>query len=104
MKAFRRFKLGNTLFSCSYKINKDPMPAIDYVDIVKKRLSEMMADEIFKKYASSFVMEDDHEYCYKYSIQLLVMNMNDFKSAVEGAIELMPMDAIMRIKAGGINE
>lgn len=103
MKAFRQLKLGNSLFSGSYRISNEPLSSIDMVKVVKEKLASGLAEEILKKHADAQIRVYKEDYHDRYEVQLLVLSMQDFKSVVEGAIELMPMEAIVKIKEGRVN-
>jgi hypothetical protein len=102
IKFFKQFKLSNSVFNSSYKVDvsygaKIPKDALDKESI--KRMTDNLASFIISKQQSSITKEEGFPEI-EYKCELLVLKVVDFKTIVEAAIQMMPDEAIRKIKAG----
>ncbi len=101
MSLFRKFKLGNSLFTSSYSISVEELEALPEIGerIARDRVVAEMSDFIFNKCSSSISQRWREDGKVKeYRIQLLVLKMQDFKTIVEAAIQEMPKEALDKIR------
>lgn len=102
---FRQFKLGNSLFKCRHKftIEENSYLNADAQDsIVRKQVTDSFSTYVVEKHQSSIVREISDDGAIEYSIELLVVKREDFKSIVEATIQMLTEDQITKIKNGEI--
>lgn len=100
MKLFGRFKLGNSLFRDTYQISKSEiknLSANTSLDVVARRQSaQRLSEFIFSKKSLYYFKETEES--FEYETKFLVFSMEEFKTIVEAAIEMMTIEEIMKIK------
>ncbi len=104
MNLFRQFKLGNSLFKDEYKISKfEELTA----NISKNQFHEMAKMKSIQR-LSTFILANCPTAIEKvqdsnfitFRTEILVLKMQDFKSIVEAAIQLLSQQEIDKIKFG----
>lgn len=101
MSLFRKFKLGNSLFTSVYSVSIEELEDFPEIGerIARDRIVAEMADFIYNKCSSSITQEWRKDGRVKdYKIQLLVLKMQDFKTIVEAAIQEMPEETLKKIR------
>lgn len=105
IKLFRQFKLGNSVFTGHFEMVKED--AVNYYIPIeeierhsKRDMIEQLSDAIISK-NSSAITKDEFEGKVRYKCELLVLKLADFKTIVEAAIQMMPQDAIDKVRQGG---
>lgn len=106
MKAFRRFKLENTLLTCKYKVDNEFVKAANLGEnsveqIVLREISIQLSNQMLNQHRSEFKssLVEGGQFT-EYEVQLLVIGLKDFKTVVEAAIQLMPEEQIKNIRNG----
>ena len=104
MKLFKSFKLGNSVFKGCYKITKEvlsnlKLPQHEIERLVTRELVDALSNKIISEHQSAIIKEEKGGYVY-HDIQLLVLKPEDFKIIVEATIQMMPDEAIQKIKSG----
>ena len=104
LKFFRQFKLGNSVFNGNFQIDKCQIEIskIPAEEIERRSIRHMVDDLsnfiISKNQSAIFKKENEQEINYK--CELLILKVEDFKTIVEAAIQMMPIDAIDKIREG----
>jgi len=111
MILFRQFKLGECLFRSQYKISDDMLQYSDYLDIAKRHMIEDFCSYVINHHQSAIqnipetengILKFDKNRSNTTKIELLVLKMEDLKTFVETAIQMLPDDKIRDIKAGHV--
>ena len=105
MNAFRQFKLGNSLFRHVNRVSARDREDERYhaIDWDARREAEMrirLAEFILHNQPSATTKTEVEYGAIEYRTELLVLKMEDFKTIVEAAIQLIPDQKIKEIKAG----
>ncbi len=104
---FRQFKLGNSLFTDSHRVSSVEAEyfkssAIDYEKIRISEQGRRLSEFILSHQASATKKIEHEDGSIEYRIQLLVLKMDEFKTIVEAAIQMIPDEKIKEIKQGGL--
>lgn len=102
LKLFKQFKLGNSLFTGNFRVDildikRGNLPESEIEKRVIRRMVDDLSNLIISKNQSSITKEEKNEYI-EYRCQLLVLKLEDFKTIVEAAIQMMPDSEIDKIK------
>ncbi len=103
---FKQFKLGNSVFTGCFKVDKSQIKnlKIPAEEIERKNIRQMVDDLsnlIISKNQSAITKEENDQHI-DYKCKLLVLKIEDFKTIVEAAIQMMPDEAIQKIKQGNV--
>lgn len=99
---FRQFKLGNSLLKAHCIISTDMKMAVDKEDIsnrIKDHLVKEISSYIVNQHASA-ITEVKKINDTQYNLELLVLKVNEFKTILEAAIQMIPDKKIQEIKNG----
>ena len=102
MNLFRQFKLGTCVFKTQERFTRgeyDLMPD-GIKKIAKDKFVEKAARFILNKQPSSITEDNSNPEFIDIKCELMVFKVQDFKSIVEAAIQMMPMGAIEKIRSG----
>lgn len=104
LKLFKQFKLGNSVFKGHYRLSIDSMmrskiPQNELESMGTKKMVEHLSNYILSKHPSSITREEN-EREVNFQCELLVLKVEDFKTIVEAAIQMIPDEQIRKIKAG----
>ena len=117
MNLFRQFKLGQSLFKNNYRLSKDMLDRGSISPDDMKAIAARQAVESLSKYIIDHYKHTikeveciDHEVAQfsakheaiEFRTELLVLEISNFKTIVEAAIQMLPQSEIDRIKAGGV--
>lgn len=100
---FRKFKLSNSLFTGERTIDNKIIDILqDNIDKkIKYDLVENLSSYIYNKHNSAIIKENNTESnSTKYTLELLVLKMEDFKTIIEATIQLISIEDIEKIKNG----
>ena len=102
---FRHFKLGNSLFRFYKRISRQEAEywkdsAIDHKKMMIGQIRQELADFILQQQESATTETELPGGEIEVRTELLVLKMDEFKSIVEAAIQMIPDDKIAEIKAG----
>lgn len=94
---FKQLKLSNSLFKDNFILTKNIYPS----DVVIRHAKSESANKL-----SRFILEQqdmpiiksETDYDVHFQTELLVLKMSDFKAIVEAAIQMMPQEAIDKIR------
>ena len=105
MKLFKQFKLGNSVFTGHFEMVKEDaansyIPQEEIERRSKVHMVELLANTIISK-NSSAITKNDFEGKLRYKCELLVLKLEDFKTIVEAAIQMVPQAAIDKVRQGG---
>jgi hypothetical protein len=104
MRLFRQFKLGNSLHRCKYVVsNQTPeilyMAGIEIDRIIEREMADSLADQILVHNGSAIKKTFSLDDCSTtYDLKLIVVKLEDFKTIVEAAIQMLSPDQIKRIR------
>jgi len=103
-KLLQRFKLGNSLYKGQWKITNETLynMRISKEEVEAMAVREMviqLSDKIMKEHPKAIVEEKFTDYNL-FKVQLLVLEMKDFKDIVEGAIGMLSDAQIEQIRQG----
>jgi hypothetical protein len=106
MKLFRQFKLGNTLHICKYRVDNELAKnnnlgerAID--ELARTEIAHVLAEQIVNQHRSEIKTSSvDGGKITEYGVQIMVLGLNDFKTVVEAAIQMLPEEQIKKIRNG----
>lgn len=99
MNLFRQFKLGNSVFTTQQRFSKgeyEMMPEALKAH-AKNKFVEKAASYIINNHQSSITEDNTAKEYIDFKCELMVLKVQDFKSIVEAAIQMMPMAAIEKI-------
>lgn len=104
VKLFKQFKLGNSVFNGQFMLQKHEigmakMPAQEIERIAMQKMVDDLSNLIMSNHQSAITKQENEQHI-DYRVQLLVLKIDDFKTIVEAAIQMMPDEAIERIKNG----
>jgi hypothetical protein len=102
---FRQFKLGNSFFQFRYVATREEREywknsAIDHKKMKLEGLRQRLASFIIQHQASATTEIELENGELEIRTELLVLKMDEFKTIVEAAIQMIPDDKIAEIKAG----
>lgn len=104
IKLFKQFKLGDSLFTGHYKVDRYEIIRAKIPDEeIEKRSIRTMVDNLSNLIISknqSAIKKDVNEQHIDYKCQLLVLKLEDFKTIVEAAIQMMPSESVEKIRNG----
>ena len=94
--------LGNSIFRSTFQITKElfkdsAIPKEEIIQRGKRQMIDSLSKEIMNKKGSS-ITESEFQAVTEYSLQLLVINPEEFKAIVEAAIVLLPQHEIDEIR------
>ena len=100
---FRRFKLGNSLFKDRVTIDNLVLreSKVPSGEIIRSQMRQRMSDHILRRYPNA-IKEEDTGQQTEFNLEMLVLEMSEFKTIVEAAIEMIPQDDIDKIKGGKV--
>ena len=105
MNLFRQFKLGNSLFRFYHRVSRQEREywkesAIDYKRIMLGDIRQQLSDFILKHQESATKETELEGGELEIRTDLLVLKIDEFKTIVEAAIQLIPDQKIKDIKSG----
>lgn len=104
IKLFKQFKLGNSVFTGCFKVDRyETERAKIPAEEIERRTIRQMVDNLSNLIISknqSAITKEENALHIDYRLQLLVLKVDDFKTIVEAAIQMMPDEAIQKIKNG----
>lgn len=106
MKLFRQFKLGNSLHKIKYRIDKSlveqsKLSESEVTHLAQKQLVHSLADSIINTHLSSITVGSiDDDDTIEYGISIMALRLDDFKTIVEAAIQMLPEEQIIKIRNG----
>lgn len=103
-KLFNEFKLGNSLITARYSLNKETIltgniPEKEIINIIDKNIITEFANEVSRSHPSAIKeVESDMPDIRIRELKMLVLSIDDFKSIVEGVIQLLPEKELTKIR------
>lgn len=106
-KMFKQFKLGQTLITCKYTIDQELMsaaklPEEEIEKIIKRQISQSLAEKILSNRPSSIKEMPTEDGTRQYGAQFMVLEIDEFKTIVEAAIQMLPEEKIIQIRNGEV--
>lgn len=102
LKLFNRFKLGNSLFTHRYSLNREYIHnsklTKENIESIARRQSTIALSDFILNQHSSAIKREEREQDILISTELLVLKLDDFKSIVECAIAMLPEERIREIR------
>lgn len=105
MNMFRQFKLGNSLFRYYYRASRQEVEywkdsALDYKAVIHNDIRQKLADYILIHQQFATRETNLENGGLEIQSESLVLKMDEFKTLVEAAIQMIPDDKIQEIKKG----